>query len=92
MHIFNVSITTVQDLKNFSLTVWEELIAQSRYPMKDACTLGIHQSISQMHFVQPGQKFTIDTDETVSYCRYGYSRHQTTVLLHVVYIVRNQLK
>ena len=30
MHIFNVSITTVQGLKNVSLKVWEELITQSR--------------------------------------------------------------
>jgi hypothetical protein len=29
MHIFNVSITTVQGLKNESLKVWEELITQS---------------------------------------------------------------
>ena len=29
MHIFNVSITTVQGLKNVSLKVWEELITQS---------------------------------------------------------------
>jgi hypothetical protein len=30
MHIFNVSITTVQGLKNVSLKVWEELITQKR--------------------------------------------------------------
>jgi hypothetical protein len=36
MHIFNVSITTVQGLKNVSLKVWEELITQSRHPIKDA--------------------------------------------------------
>ena len=36
MHIFNVSITTVQGLKNVSLKVWEELITQSRYPIEDA--------------------------------------------------------
>jgi hypothetical protein len=29
MHIFNVSITTVQGFKNVSLNVWEELITQS---------------------------------------------------------------
>jgi hypothetical protein len=29
MHIFNVSITTVQDFKNVSLNVREELITQS---------------------------------------------------------------
>jgi hypothetical protein len=59
MHIFNVSITTVQDLKNVSLKVWEELITQSRYPIKDASPPGIYPSISHMHFmhfVQPGQK------------------------------------
>jgi hypothetical protein len=31
MHIFNVSIATVQGLKNVSTTVWEELITQSTY-------------------------------------------------------------
>jgi hypothetical protein len=36
--------------------VWEELITQSRYPIKDARPPGIYHSISQMHFVQPGQK------------------------------------
>jgi hypothetical protein len=36
MHIFNVSITTVQGLKDVSLKVWEELIMQSKYPIKDA--------------------------------------------------------
>jgi hypothetical protein len=50
MHIFNVFITTVQGLKNVSHKVWEELITQSR------CPPSIHHSISQMHFVQPGQK------------------------------------
>jgi hypothetical protein len=30
MHIFNVSITTVQGLKSVSRKVWEELITQSR--------------------------------------------------------------
>jgi hypothetical protein len=49
MHIFNVSITTVQGLKNVSLKVWEELIKQRRYPIKDT------SPASQMHFVQPGQ-------------------------------------
>jgi CDP-diacylglycerol pyrophosphatase len=29
MHIFNVSVTTVQSLKNVNLKVWEELITQS---------------------------------------------------------------
>ena len=57
MHIFNVSITTVQGLKNVSLKAWEELITQSRYPIKDARPPGIHHSISRMHFVQPGQKW-----------------------------------
>jgi hypothetical protein len=60
MHIFNVSITTMQGLKNVSLKVREELITQSRYPIKDARQPtrppGIHHSISRMHFVQPGQK------------------------------------
>jgi hypothetical protein len=36
MHIFHVSIITVQSLKNIILKVWEELITQSRYPVKDA--------------------------------------------------------
>jgi hypothetical protein len=36
MHIFNVSITTIQGLKNVSLKVREELITQSMYPIKDA--------------------------------------------------------
>ena len=36
MHIFNVSITTVQGLKSVRLKVWEELITQSRYPIEDA--------------------------------------------------------
>jgi hypothetical protein len=36
MHIFDVSITTVQGLKNVSLKVWEELITQTRYPTKYA--------------------------------------------------------
>jgi hypothetical protein len=31
MHIFNVSIATVQCLKNVSVKVWEELITQSIY-------------------------------------------------------------
>jgi hypothetical protein len=31
-----VSITTMQGLKNVSLKVREELITQSRYPIKDA--------------------------------------------------------
>jgi hypothetical protein len=31
MHIFNVSIITVQGLKSVSLKVWEKLITQSRY-------------------------------------------------------------
>jgi hypothetical protein len=31
MHIFNVSITTVQGLKNVNQKVWEELITQSVY-------------------------------------------------------------
>jgi hypothetical protein len=36
MHIFNVSMITVKGLKNVSYNVWEELIIQSRYPIKDA--------------------------------------------------------
>jgi hypothetical protein len=36
--------------------VWEELITESRYPIKDARLPGIHHSVSQMHFVQPSQK------------------------------------
>jgi hypothetical protein len=36
MHIFNVSITTMQGLKNVSLKAREELITQSTYPIKDA--------------------------------------------------------
>jgi hypothetical protein len=31
MHIFNVSIATVQGLRNVSVKVWEELITQSTY-------------------------------------------------------------
>jgi hypothetical protein len=58
-----VSITTMQGLKNVSLKVREELITQSRYPIKDARPPtrppGIHHSTSRMHFVQPGQKRTI---------------------------------
>jgi hypothetical protein len=34
MHIFNVSITTVQGLKNVTQEVWEELITQ-----KDASSI-----------------------------------------------------
>ena len=45
MHIFNVSITTVQGLKNVSLKLWEQLITQSRYPIKDARPPVIHDSI-----------------------------------------------
>jgi hypothetical protein len=60
MHIFNVSITTVQGLINVSLKVWEELITQRRYPIKDARPPVIHHSISRMHFVQPGQKFAAE--------------------------------
>jgi hypothetical protein len=56
MHIFNVSITNVQGLKNVSLKVCEELITQCRYPIKDARPPAIHHSISRMHFVQSGQK------------------------------------
>jgi hypothetical protein len=41
--IFDVSITTVQGLKNVSRKVWEELNTQSRYPIKDAYPPGIHQ-------------------------------------------------
>jgi hypothetical protein len=37
MHIFNVSITTVQSLENVSLKVWEEFITQSRYPLFTNC-------------------------------------------------------
>jgi hypothetical protein len=37
MHIFNVSITTVQGLKNVSLKVWEELITQSRCRLFKTC-------------------------------------------------------
>jgi hypothetical protein len=36
MHIFNVSITTVQGLKNVTLKVWEELITQSAVYSKHA--------------------------------------------------------
>ena len=39
MHMFKCVynlITNVLDLKNVSLKVWEELITQSRYPIKDA--------------------------------------------------------
>jgi hypothetical protein len=36
MHVFNVFITSVHGLKNVSLKVREELITQSRYPIKDA--------------------------------------------------------
>jgi hypothetical protein len=59
MHIFNVSITTIQGLKNVSLKVRKELITQSRYPFKDARPPGIHHSISRMHFVQPDQKLHV---------------------------------
>jgi hypothetical protein len=37
MHIFNVSITTVQSMKNVSLKVWEELITQSRCHLFKTC-------------------------------------------------------
>jgi hypothetical protein len=37
MHIFNVSITTVQGLRNFSQKVWEELITQSRCHLFKTC-------------------------------------------------------
>ena len=50
---------------NVSLKVWEELITQSRYTIKDArqptCPSGIHHSISRMHFVQPSQKWLSST-------------------------------
>ena len=52
---------------NVSLKVREELITQSRYPIKDARPParppGIHHSISRMHFVQPGQKWHINVDQ-----------------------------
>jgi hypothetical protein len=72
MHIFNVSITSVQGLMNVSLKVWEELITQSRYPIKDARPParppGIHHSISRMHFVQPGQEWCwINADSAAPY-------------------------
>jgi hypothetical protein len=37
MHILNVSITTVQGLKNVSQKVWEELITQSRNRLLKIC-------------------------------------------------------
>jgi hypothetical protein len=37
MHIFNVSITTMQCLKNVSLMVWEELFTQSRCHLFKTC-------------------------------------------------------
>jgi hypothetical protein len=40
MHIFNVSITTVQGLKNVSLKVWEELITQSRPSVQNTLEKG----------------------------------------------------
>jgi hypothetical protein len=37
MHIFNVSITTVQGLKNVSLKAWQKLITQSRCRLFNTC-------------------------------------------------------
>jgi hypothetical protein len=37
MHIFNVSITTVQGLKNVGLKVWEELITQNKCRLFKTC-------------------------------------------------------
>ena len=37
MHIFNVSITTMQGLKNVSLKAWEELITQNRCRLFKTC-------------------------------------------------------
>jgi hypothetical protein len=34
MHIFNVSTATVQSLKIVNLKVWEELITQSKFPIR----------------------------------------------------------
>jgi hypothetical protein len=52
MHIFNVSISTVQSLKNIFLKVREDFITQSRYPVLRRPVF----TISRMKFVQPGQK------------------------------------
>jgi hypothetical protein len=54
MHIFNVSLTTVQILKNVNLKVWEELITQGRYWIW-RCLL-----THQMHFVQPVQNLSVN--------------------------------
>jgi hypothetical protein len=37
MHIFNVSITNVQSLKNVNLKVWEDLITKSKYHLFKTC-------------------------------------------------------
>jgi hypothetical protein len=36
--------------------MWEELIRENRYSIKDTRPPALHHSISWMHFVQPGQK------------------------------------
>jgi hypothetical protein len=68
MHIFDVSVTTVLNLENVSLEMWEEFITQSRYRLFKTCWKKLLSSTTCNFFLEKMSEHFQNVTCSISMC------------------------